>query len=137
MIRVYHSSLPTTGDDEAPASFVAIAETETTSLEEARALTRHFGKRPWTTRRRVRVLTEGTVRSTSPGDVLELAGAFYLVLPVGFSLVSGLDDVTPTPVGRLRALALDRSASGPAPKPPELLGCSAIRKAIVRLLGFA
>lgn len=107
MIRVHHAV------DDGVDRFVAVAEVDTFELGEAAAITRHFGCRPWTVRRRVRHLRTAPERSTSPGDILERDSCFFLVASVGFIRVAGLDNPTPVPGGRLTALL----AARPAPEP--------------------
>lgn len=137
MIRVHHAVSDTDGNGMPIRAFVAVADIHTSSLEEAASLARQFGRRPWTLRHRVRHLRDEPERSTITGDVLEREACFFVVLPVGFARVSGLDAPLPVKGGRLEALALPKSVSleeDPLPAPQRLP--IPLVAAIRRLLGF-
>ena len=138
MIRVHHAVSTTDGNGMPIRAFVAVADIQTSSLEEAASLARQFGRRPWTQRHRVHHLRETPERSTTTGDVLERDACFFVVEPVGFARISGLDARDPVTGGRLEALALPRSVSLqakslPSPRRRPIPLVATIR----RLLGFA
>ena len=138
MIRVHHRLHTTDGNGMPIRTFVAVADIQTSSLEEAASLARQFGRRPWTRRHRVLHLRDVPERSTTSGDVLERDACFFVVLPVGFSTISGLDAPDPLPGGRLEALALPKfyppqTESLPSTQPPSIPLVATIR----RLLGLA
>lgn len=138
MIRVHHAVSTTDGNGMPIRAFVAVADIQTSSLEEAASLARQFGRRPWTLRHRVLHLRHEPERSTTLGDVLERDACFFVVLPVGFARISGLDAPDPITGGRLEALALPRSVSLqakslPSPRRRPIPLVATIR----RLLGFA
>ena len=138
MIRVHHRLHTTDGNGMPIRTFVAVADIRSSSLEEAASLARQFGRRPWTLRHRVLHLRDEPERSTTSGDVLERDACFFVVEPVGFARISGLEAPDPLTGGRLQALALPKSArpqpeSHPAPQHSRIPLIATIR----RLLGLA
>ena len=138
MIRVHHAVSATDGNGMPIRAFVAVADIQTSSLEEAASLARQFGRRPWTLRHRVLHLRNEPERSTTPGDVLERDACFFVVEPVGFARISGLDAPDPMTGGRLEALALPKSVP---PQPESLPSTQRLPIPLVarvrRLLGLA
>ena len=70
----------------------AVADVPTGDPETAFEVSQNLEERPWNSAPRIRPLSFAPARSTSVGDVIEIAGTLHIVRDVGFGVVASFED---------------------------------------------
>ncbi len=72
--------------------YKAVADVETGDPETAFEVSQNLEERPWNSAPRIRPLSFAPARSTSVGDVIEIAGTLHIVRHVGFGVVGSFGE---------------------------------------------